>query len=315
MKVLVTGGCGYVGTRLVPILLGGGMEVKVIDTQWFGNFLTPSDRLQIEKKYLRDMNSDDLKGVESVIHLANIANDPSVELNPNLSWETNILDAMHLLELCKNSQVKDFLYASSGSVYGVKEEAKVTEDLSLVPISLYNKTKMIAERLVKSYESNFRCISIRPATVCGFSPRMRFDVLINMFVWQAFRYGEINVLGGDQIRPNIHIEDLCAVYLHFLQNPNLPSGQYNAGFENISVLEAAEIVSHLIPAQIKISKSNDPRSYRLDSTKLLSTGFAPVKNVSSAIQEIKEKLQTNQLVDDERWYTVRRMQALKIGVS
>lgn len=315
MKVLVTGGCGYVGSRLVPLFLDRGLEVKVIDAQWFGNFLTPSDRLQIEKKYLMQMTSDDLRGVEAVIHLANIANDPSVELNPNLSWETNILDTMHLLELCKNSQVKDFLYGSSGSVYGVKEEAKVTEDLSLVPISLYNKTKMIAERLVKSYESNFRCISIRPATVCGFSPRMRFDVLINMFVWQAFRYGEINVLGGDQIRPNIHIEDLCAVYLHFLQNPNLPSGQYNAGFENISVLKAAEIVSHLIPARIKVSKSNDPRSYRLDSTKLLSTGFAPVKNVTSAIQEIKEKLQTNQLVDDERWYTVRRMQALKIGVS
>jgi len=134
-----------------------------------------------------------------------------------------------------------------------------------------------------------------------------------MFVWQAYRYGEINVLGGDQIRPNIHIEDLCDVYLHFLQNPNLPSGQYNAGFENISVLEAAEIVSHLIPAEIKVSKSNDPRSYRLDSSKLLSTGFAPVKNVMSAIQEIKEKLEKNQLVDDERWYTVKHMQTLEIG--
>lgn len=315
MKVLVTGGCGYVGTRLVPLLLDRGLEVKVIDTQWFGNFLAPSDRLQIEKKHVRNMNSDDLRDVQAVIHLANIANDPSVELNPNLSWEINTLDAIHLLELCKNSNIKDFLYASSGSVYGVKGEAKVTEDLPLVPISLYNKTKMIAERLVKSYESHFRCISIRPATVCGFSPRMRFDVLINMFVWQAFRYGEINVLGGNQIRPNIHIEDLCSVYLHFLQNPNLPSGQYNAGFENISVLEAADTVSQLIPSQIKVSESNDPRSYRLDSTKLLSTGFAPMKNVKTAIQELNEKLETNELVDDERWYTVRRMQALRIGVS
>ena len=315
MRVLVTGGCGYVGTRLVPLLLERGLKVKVIDTQWFGNFLLPVKGLEVEKKYLRQLKMDDLRDVDAVIHLANIANDPSVELNPNLSWETNILDAMHLLELCKNSRVKDFLYASSGSVYGVKEEDKVTEDLSLVPISLYNKTKMIAERLVKSYESYFRCVSIRPATVCGYSPRMRLDVLINMFVWQAFRYGEINVLGGNQIRPNIHIEDLCSVYLHFIENLNLPSGQYNAGFENISVLEAAETVSQLIPAQIRISESNDPRSYRLDSTKLLATGFTPIKSVKNAIQEIKEKLESKELVDDERWHTVKRLQALKVGAS
>jgi len=313
MRILVTGGCGYVGSRLVPKLLESGYEVVVIDSQWFGNFLPNAQNLLVTKKNLRDITLDELEGTDSVIHLANIANDPSVELNPTLSWETNVLDSMHLLELCKRAEIKDFLYASSGSVYGIKEEEKVTEDLDLVPVSLYNKTKMIAERVVKSYEDHFRCISIRPATVCGFSPRMRFDVLINMFVWQAFSRGEIHILGGDQIRPNIHIDDLSRVYMHFLMHRDLPSGAYNAGFENISVLDAARLVANKIPANVLVSESNDPRSYRQDSSKLISTGFSPEKNVEMAIAQIKNKLETGTLTDDERWYTVKRMKTLKIG--
>lgn len=315
MKILVTGGCGYVGSRLVPKLLEHGHDVVVIDFQWFGNFLPDSQKLEVKKQDLRDLDDDDLHEIDSVIHLANIANDPSAELNPSLSWETNVLGAMHLLELCKKAEIKDFLYASSGSVYGIKEEEKVTEDLDLVPISLYNKTKMIAERVVKSYENYFRCISIRPATVCGFSPRMRFDVLINMFVWQAFSFGEINVLGGDQIRPNIHIDDLSEVYMHVLNHTNIPSGAYNAGFENISVLNAAKLVAKAVPAKIKVSDSNDPRSYRQDSSKLLATGFKPSKNVEIAIAEITSNLEAGTLTDDERWYTVKRMKSLKVGVQ
>lgn len=313
MKILVTGGCGYVGSRLVPRLLESGYEVLVIDSQWFGNFLPHAQNLLVKKKNLRDITLDELDRIDSVIHLANIANDPSVELNPSLSWETNVLGAIHLLELCKKAEIKDFLYASSGSVYGIKEEEKVTEDLDLVPISLYNKTKMIAERVVKSYENDFRCISIRPATVCGFSPRMRFDVLINMFVWQAFSRGEISVLGGNQIRPNIHNDDLCEVYLHFLNHQDLPGGAYNAGFENISVLDAANLVAKAIPAKVKVLESNDPRSYRQDSSKLLATGFTPRRNIEMAIAEIKNCLEAGTLIDDERWYTVRRMKSLKIG--
>lgn len=315
MKILVTGGCGYVGSRLVPKLLEHGHDVVVIDFQWFGNFLPDSQKLEVKNQDLRDLDGEDLRGIDSVIHLANIANDPSAELNPSLSWETNVLGAMHLLELCKKAEIKDFLYASSGSVYGIKEEEKVTEDLDLVPISLYNKTKMIAERVVKSYENYFRCISIRPATVCGFSPRMRFDVLINMFVWQAFSFGEINVLGGDQIRPNIHIDDLSEVYIHVLNHTNIPSGAYNAGFENISVLNAAKLVAKAVPAKIKVSESNDPRSYRQDSSKLLATGFKPSKNIEIAIAEITSNLEAGTLTDDERWYTVKRMKSLKVGVQ
>jgi len=310
---MVTGGCGYVGSRLVPHLVSKGFTVQVIDTQWFGNFLPSISGIEVIKKFVLDLVSTDFNSINSIIHLANIANDPSAELDPSLSWETNVLDFMHLLELCKKSSIESFIYASSGSVYGIKDEDKVTEDLDLIPISLYNKTKMIAERVLKSYESHFRCISLRPATICGYSPRMRFDVLINMFVWQAHNEGRIKVLGGDQIRPNIHIDDMCEVYLHFLKNKSLNSGSYNAGFENISVIEAAQLVSEIIPASIEVSPTNDPRSYHQDSTKLLNTGFLPKKNVRGAILELKERIDNGTLFYDDRWYTVKTMKSLGFG--
>jgi len=312
-SVMVTGGCGYVGSRLVPHLVSKGYSVRVVDTQWFGNFLVPSDQIEIRRKSIRELAISDFDSIDSVIHLANIANDPSVELNPTLSWETNVLDFMHVLELSKDAGIKDFLYASSGSVYGIKDEERVTEDLELVPISLYNKTKMIAERVLISYENYFRCIALRPATICGYSPRMRFDVLINMLVEQAYNKRKIRVLGGNQIRPNIHIEDMCDVYTHFLERPNLGSGPYNAGFENVSVLEAANLVSSLISSEIEIAPSNDPRSYRQDSSKLLSTGYSPKKGIKEAILDVVAKLEDGSLKDDERWHTVQRMKTLGFG--
>lgn len=312
-SVMVTGGCGYVGSRLVPHLISKGYSVRVVDTQWFGNFLIPSDQIEIRRKSIHELEISDFDSIESVIHLANIANDPSVELNPTLSWETNVLDFMHVLELSKKAGIKDFLYASSGSVYGIKDEERVTEELELVPISLYNKTKMIAERVLISYENYFRCIALRPATICGYSPRMRFDVLINMLVGQAYNKGKIRVLGGNQIRPNIHIEDMCDVYTHFLERPNLESGPYNAGFENVSVLEAANLVSSLIPSEIEIAPSNDPRSYRQDSSKLLRTGYSPKKDIKQAILDVVAKLEDGSLKDDERWRTVQRMKTLGFG--
>ena len=314
MRILVTGGCGYVGSRLVPSLMQHGHDVLVIDHQWFGNFLPVSNNVEVYEKSVLDLTPGDIDGVNAVIHLANIANDPSVELNQTLSWETNVLGTLHLLELSKKSQVQDFLYSSSGSVYGVKSEDRVTEELELIPISLYNKTKMIAERVVKSYEGNFRCISIRPATVCGYSPRMRLDVLINMFAWQAFSQSRIQVLGGDQIRPNVHIDDLCDAIIHFLIHEELPSGAYNVGFENISVKSAATLVSQIIPANIEYMPSVDPRSYRQDSTKLLSTGFKPTRDISIAIKDLKSKFESGQIIYDERWFTVPRMKALGFGV-
>lgn len=311
--ILVTGGCGFVGSKLVPRLCELSHNIKVIDTQWFGNFLPERENLEIIRKPISEITTSDFKGVDFVVHLANIANDPGVELNPVLSWEINTLHLTQLMNLCRKVGIKKFLNASSGSVYGVKSEPKVTEELELTPISVYNKTKMVAERIVSSYSPYFDVYNIRPATVCGFSPRMRFDVVVNMFVWQAFNRGKITVLGGDQVRPNIHIDDMVRVYEHFLFERELPSGDFNAGFENISIREIANYIQIKFGSELEFLPSNDPRSYRQDSSKLLNTGFIPLKKVADAISEVWEKLETSELVDDDRWYTVKTMKNLGLG--
>jgi nucleoside-diphosphate-sugar epimerase len=316
MRILVTGGCGYVGSVLVPQLLSDGHNVLVIDDQWFGNFLPSHPELAIRKKSINQIDDADLNGIEAVIHLANVANDPSVELNPTFSWEVNVLHTTQFLELCKRAKsVKKFMFASSGSVYGVKSEPNVTEELSLVPISAYNKTKMSAERVCLSYAEYFDVICVRPATVCGVSPRMRFDVVVNMFVLQAFTKSKITVLGGEQVRPNIHIDDMACVYTHFLGKNGLGSAIYNAGFENISVMDIAKMVQEVFKVEIEVKPSNDPRSYRQDSTKLLETGFVRKKSVSDAISEIATKLKNGEIKDDERWHTVKWMTSEKIGLK
>jgi len=310
MKILVTGGCGYKGTVLTQQLLQDGNEVIVVDTQWFGNFLTPHPNLEILQQDVRSTEQIPMDGVEAVIHLANIANDPGVELNPSLSWEVNVLATQQLIDHAVRSGVAQFIFASSGSVYGVKEEEQVTEDLPLVPISVYNKTKMIAERVLLSFQNEIRVHCIRPATVCGWSPRMRLDVSVNMLTVQALTNQLITVFGGHQTRPNIHIRDMVRVYQHFLDNPGLESGCYNAGFENISILEIAEKVSSKAPSRIEVTSSNDPRSYRQNSDKLRATGFEPRYCVSDAIDEVIEKHQTGELVDSDRCYTVKWMKSL-----
>jgi nucleoside-diphosphate-sugar epimerase len=316
MRILVTGGCGYVGSVLVPQLLSDGHNVLVVDDQCFGNFLPSHPELAIRKKSINQIDDADLNGIEAVIHLANVANDPSVELNPTFSWEVNVLHTTQFLELCKRAKsVKKFMFASSGSVYGVKSEPNVTEELSLVPISAYNKTKMSAERVCLSYAEYFDVICVRPATVCGVSPRMRFDVVVNMFVLQAFTKSKITVLGGEQVRPNIHIDDMACVYTHFLGKNGLGSAIYNAGFENISVMDIAKMVQEVFKVEIEVKPSNDPRSYRQDSTKLLETGFVRKKSVSDAISEIATKLKNGEIKDDERWHTVKWMTSEKIGLK
>jgi len=309
-NILVTGGCGYTGTPLTRKLLEAGHRVTVFDTQWFGNYLEPHPSLTLVKGDVRNVGSIPLDGKEVVFHLANIANDPAVDLDPSLSWEVNALAAMQLADQSVRKGVKQFVFASSGSVYGVKTEERVTEDLELVPISVYNKTKMVAERVLLSYAGAMQVHCVRPATVCGFSPRMRLDVAVNMLTFQALKNKRITVFGGDQTRPNIHIEDLADVYLHLLAHPEIASGCYNAGFENISILEIAQRVTALVPAEIIVSPSNDPRSYRLDSSKLLATGFAPQRSVSQAIGELIEHFQTGALADDGSHHNVRWMQQL-----
>jgi len=313
MKLLVTGGCGYKGSVLVPLLLADGHQVVSVDTQWFGNHLPQHPNLTNLKLDIRDTEAIPLEGVEAIIHLANIANDPAVELNPTLSWEVNVLSGQQLVDRAVRAGVKQFIYASSGSVYGVKDEPNVTEDLTLVPISVYNKTKMVAERIFLSYQNQMQVHCIRPATVCGISPRMRLDVSVNMISYQALKNGRITVFGGDQTRPNIHIQDIANVYRHFLAHPEIASGCYNAGFENISILDIAERVKSKIGAEILVSVSNDPRSYRQDSGKLLATGYQPTHSVADAISEIAEAFQQNALPDDESCYTVKWMRHLDLA--
>tara|TARA_Y100001933_G_C18946773_1_gene541977 strand:+ start:87 stop:1037 length:951 start_codon:yes stop_codon:yes gene_type:complete len=312
MKLLVTGGCGYKGTVLIPMLLADGHSVTSVDTQWFGNALPVHPELTNLKMDVRDTHNVPLDGVDAVIHLANIANDPAVELNPTLSWEVNVLAGQQLADKAVRAGVKQFLFASSGSVYGIKEEPNVTEDLSLVPISVYNKTKMVAERVFLSYANEMQVQCIRPATVCGLSPRMRLDVSVNMLTYQGLKNGKITVFGGEQTRPNIHIKDLANVYRHFLAKPELPSGCYNAGFENIKIREIAERVQKQTGAEIEITESNDPRSYRQDSSKLIATGFKPQFSVQKAIEEISEAYRNEVLPVGEHCYTVKWMKKLNL---
>jgi nucleoside-diphosphate-sugar epimerase len=311
MKIIVLGGCGYVGSVLVKKLLKKNYKILVIDTQWFGNYLVNHKNLKILKYDIRNIENISFKGYKKIVHLANIANDPAVELNPNLSWEVNVLATYQLITKSIRDGVKHFIYSSSGSVYGVKKEKKVTEELPLMPISTYNKTKMIAERILLSFKDQIKINIIRPATVCGLSPRMRFDLTVNLITIQALQKKEITVFGGKQKRPNIHVEDLTDIFIHFL-NGKFDSIFYNAGFENLSILEIAKIVKKNIPCKIKIKKSNDIRSYNLDSTKLLKTGFEPKFKINDAIKQIIESYLKKKISLKREWQSVSWLKKRKI---
>ena len=307
MKILVTGACGYKGNVLVPKLLAAGHDVVAFDIMWFGNDLPQHPRLQVVQGDVRHIDTIPLNGIQVIIHLSSIANDPAGDLDPKLTWEVSALSTMQLADKAARQGIQRFIYASSGSVYGLKDEAQVTEDLTLVPLSEYNKTKMVAERVVLSYANDMVVQVVRPATVCGLSPRMRLDVSVNMLTMQALTRGEITVLGGDQTRPNIHIDDITDLYLFLLDRPDV-TGVYNAGFENLSIRRIAEMACEKAEAKITVLPSNDPRSYRVNSDKLLATGFRPKKTVEHAIDEICTAYRNGQLQDQERFHTLKWMQ-------
>ncbi len=307
MKILVTGGCGYKGHVLIPKLLERGCDVIAFDIQWFGNYLIPHKNLSVIKGDVRDTGSIPLDGVDCIIHLSSIANDPCSDLDPKLTWEISALATMQLADKARREGIKHFIYASSGSVYGVKEELQVTEDLKLEPISEYNKTKMVGERVLLSYENDMVVQIVRPATVCGYSPRMRLDVSVNLLTMQALTNGKITVFGGNQVRPNIHIDDITDLYLHLIDHPEI-TGIYNAGFENISIMDIAKLITKRIPAEISVTPSNDPRCYRINSDKILATGFKPNKTVDDAVKEIIQKYKNNELKDENRFYNLKWMQ-------
>jgi len=304
-KILVTGGSGYQGVKLIKILINKGFSVINVDNNLFGNYFIKNKNV---KNYQLDINQIykvDLKNVYACIHLASIANDPMVDLNQSFSWETSALGTMVLMEQLKKYKVKKIIYASSGSVYGIKKEKRVTENLSLKPLSTYNKVKMVTERVILSYKKYLNVIILRPATVCGFSPRMRLDVTVNMLTFHALKNKKITVFGGKQKRPNIHIDDLLDAYIFFLTK-NIKSDIFNIGFENLSIIDIAKKISKIIKSKIIIKKnSSDTRSYNLDSSKLLKTGFRPKKKISDAIIELKDLYNKNILKDKPNFHSIK----------
>jgi nucleoside-diphosphate-sugar epimerase len=305
VNVLVTGGCGYVGTRLTETLLERtSVRVTVLDAMWFGNFLSPDPRLTVLEHDMRQIDTIDLSSFDTIFHLANIANDPAVELNPYASWDVNVLATMRLADRAARQGVKQLVFASSGSVYGVASGPRITEEMPLSPISEYNKTQMVAERVILSYAGSMvttitgrRPSAGLPAHAAG-PDRQPADV-------QALTNGAMTVFGGSQVRPNIHIDDLVQVYLFALDRRL--AGVYNAGFENLSVMEIAQRIAARIPAAIQILPSNDPRSYRQCSDRLLAAGFAPARGVDTAIDELAAQFAAGTLRDDPSFHNVSWM--------
>ena len=289
MNFLITGGCGYIGTNLTKYLLNKGHKVTIIDNLWFGNKLKKNKNLKIIKEDVRNFDKLKITNTYAIIHLANIANDPTVELNPNLSWEVNVLASKLIADHAVKNKVKKLIFFSSGSVYGVKKENKVTEDLKLNPISVYNKTKMIAERVFLSYKNNIDIKCLRPATVCGLSERLRLDVTVNKLTFDAYYKKKIFVDGGSQVRPNVNLRDIERVVDFFLfSKKKFNDDVYNMGFENYSILKIAKKIQKKTGAKLIINKSVDIRSYRQDSSRLIKTGFKPLFTVDNAIDELIE---------------------------
>jgi len=313
MAYLVTGGCGYVGTQLTEALLDRTTaDVTVVDTCWFGNHLARNPRLTVLVRDVRSMDEVDLAPFDTIFHLAGIANDPAADLNPYNSWEVNVLATMRLVDRAARQGVRQFVFPSSGAVYGVRSEPRITEDLDLMPISDYNKTKMVAERVILSYADRMTTTVVRPATVCGMSGRMRLDLTVNLLTLQALTKGRMTVFGGQQVRPNIHIDDL--VDLYFFAVDRRLQGVYNAAFENLTVLEIAQIIAEQVPSEIVVQGDDaDPRSYRLCSDRLCGAGFAPKKNVAAAVRELASAYHDGRLIDRPECHTVGWMKQHNLG--
>jgi nucleoside-diphosphate-sugar epimerase len=300
MNFIITGGSGYIGTVLTKHLLLKKHKVTVVDNFWFGNYLKKHKNLKIVKEDIRNFDKINIKNTYAIIHLANIANDPTVELNPTLSWEVNVLASKLIADHAVKYKVKKLIFFSSGSVYGVKKENKVTEDLKLNPISVYNKTKMIAERVFLSYKNIIDIKCLRPATVCGLSERLRLDVTVNKLTFDAFYKNKIFVDGGSQVRPNVNLKDIIRVTDHFLfSKKKFKDNIYNMGFENYSILKIAKKIQKKTGAKLMVNKSVDIRSYRQDSTRLIKTGFKPEYNVDNAIEELIKYFKRNKKVNLE----------------
>lgn len=327
--VLVTGGAGYKGCVLVPKLLAAGYGVVVYDLMLFGEAGLPKHpNLRVVKGDIRniDLFAKSVAGCDFVIHMACISNDPSFDLDPSLSQTINYECFEPLVLASKAAGVKRFVYVSSSSVYGVSDSPEVTEEHPLVPLTDYNKYKGLCEPLLFKHQSpDFLCVTIRPATVCGYSPRMRFDLTVNILTNHAYHRGVITVFGGDQQRPNIHIDDVCELYVELLSMPaeKISGETFNAGFENQTVNELAGIAKEIVeqefpekaPIRIEKTTTNDPRSYRITSRKITEKlGWKPKRNIEDAVRDLcrafKEGKFPTDTLKDEQYVNVKTVKAL-----
>ncbi len=323
-KVFIIGGAGYVGSALVPKMLNSGYQVTVYDLFIYGeDVLEKHPNLTIIKGDVRNINllETSLKGFEYVIHLACISNDPSFELNPELGKSINLDSFKPLVKLSKDLKIKRFIYASSSSVYGIKKEKNVVETLALEPLTDYSKFKVECEKILSEFTSNeFETVIIRPATVCGYAKRQRLDVVVNILTNLAFNKRKIKVFGGNQLRPNIHIQDMVNVYLEVIKaDKNLVNGEiFNAGYDNFTVNDIALTVKEVVGDDVEIETlpTDDNRSYHVSSDKIrTSLNFKPQHTIKDAIEDLKKAFQEEKLpnsLNDSKYFNIKKMQEIKL---
>lgn len=327
-SVLVTGGAGYVGAVLVPKLLNKGYRVKVLDLYLYGDNVLDdvkdNPKLEQIKGDIRDRTLLEkvIPGTDAVIHLACISNDPSFELNPQLGKSINYDAFLDLVAVSKKSKVKRFIYASSSSVYGIKDEPNVTEDLPLMPLTDYSKYKALCEEvLLKQREPGFVTLILRPSTVCGYSPRLRLDLAVNILTNHAVNNKKITVFGGQQMRPNIHIADMVDAYLKSLEWPDkaIDGKIFNVGYENYKVSELAEMVRKVVGQEVEIvtTPTDDNRSYHVSSEKIKrELGFAARHSVEDAVRDLVAAFHAGNIpnpMEDIRYYNIKTMLVKKLS--
>ena len=302
-KILVLGGNGYIGSEFINSYKHIYNLINY-DNFWFKKSI-PSNIKSIKDNVLNIQNYK-IKNIDTILYLANIANDPTSLLDSKLSWETNVLASMFVCEFAIQNKIKNIIYFSSGSVYGISKSKKVTEDHPLKPISDYNKSKMISERVFESYRKTLNINIVRPATVCGVSKRLRLDVSLNLMTYAAYKNKKIIVHGGQQVRPNINIKDLIRV-IHFLIEKKIKNQTINAGFENLKLIDLAKKISNATNAKIQVLPIIDKRSYYLNSDKLLKLGFKTKYNIKNAIDDLTDFFTKKKYTASDNNYNLKTM--------